>query len=463
MRPDPFPETGLPHPALDAVGRHRATLVTGAFLGLCLLAGGGTRQGLPIEALLQLVALALLPYALWRLTQRPLSRAALLGLIWFALLAAVIAAQLVPLPESWWTDLAGRDELARELALAGVAAGARPISLDPDATLRALFALLPPLTAGLLALGLRRHQQVRLLQGLLIVAIGSALLGLAQLASGPDSPLRWHAITNTGGAVGVFANRNHLATLLVIGLPLAAAQMINAGARIVAGEQRPRRTAALAAGVLAGLLLLLGLAMVKSRAGVLLAGVAVAACAAMLWRRHEDDERPRRGVKRWLALSGLAGLILAIQFGFWGLMQRFEVDPMDDLRWTISRNTMTAAEHFGRLGVGAGGFIAAYQSTEPPEDRDAILINRAHNDWAEWRLEGGWPLLGVIALGLLLLAWRTVQAWRERGDPALWQRAAVIGLWLILLHSLGDYPLRTTALSVVAAVLLVHALRERPR
>ncbi|MBL0039898.1 MAG: hypothetical protein IPP28_02370 [Xanthomonadales bacterium] len=312
----------MPHPVLAAVGRHGATFVTGSYLGLCLLAGGGTRQGLPVEAVLQVLALLLLPYALHRLTLRPPARAAWVALAWFGLLAAVIAVALIPLPVSLWQSLAGRDELARELALAGVPIGARPISLDPEATLRALFALLPPLAIGLLMLGLHRHQQVRLLQGLLIVAIVSALLGLAQIASGPDSPLRWHAITNPGSAVGAFANRNHLATLLVVALPLAAAQMINAGARIVAGEQRPRRTAALIVGIVAGVLLLLSLAIAQSRAGVLLAAIAACACALMLWRRHEEDDRPRRGVKRWLALAGIGGLILAIQFGFWGLMPK---------------------------------------------------------------------------------------------------------------------------------------------
>lgn len=453
----------MSHPAIAALGRHGATLVTGLFLLLCILAGGGTRQGLPIEAVLQLLALFLLPYAVWRSMRNPPPRAALLVLTWFGALALVIAAQLVPLPVALWQSLGGRDELARELATAGVAATARPISLDPEATLRALFALLPPFTVGLLMLGLHRHQQVRLLQGVLIVAIGSALLGLAQIASGPDSPLRWHSFTNVSEAVGAFANRNHLATLLVVALPLAAAQMINAGARIVAGEQRPRRTAALVVGIVAGVLLLLSLGIARSRAGVLLAAIAAVACVLMLWRRHEEDDAPRRGVKRWLALAGIGGLMLAIQFGFWGLMQRFEADPMEDTRWLLSRNTYAAAEHFGALGVGAGGFIAAYQSIEPATDRSHFLVNRAHNDWAEWRLEGGWPLMAVITFGIVLLLWHSIAAWRERGDPAVWRRAAAIGVWLILLHSLSDYPLRTTAIGCLFAVLLVHTLRDRSR
>ena len=62
--------------------------------------------------------------------------------------------------------------------------------------MRAALAWLPPLAIGLLCLGLPRAQQIRLLQGILLIALASAVLGLAQLAGGPDSPLRWHAVTN---------------------------------------------------------------------------------------------------------------------------------------------------------------------------------------------------------------------------------------------------------------------------
>ncbi len=457
MRPDAFPEPVLPHSRPDSSGSRATLFLTGAYLGLCVLLGGGTRQGLPAEALLQLTALPLILHAAVRLHARPLPMPGRLATIWALAVIGLCLLQLLPLPPTWWARLGGRGELMDEWRVAEVAAGWHALSLDPDATLRAALAWLPPVALGLLCLGLPRMQQVRLLQGILLIALASAVLGLAQLAGGPESPLRWHAVTNAQGAVGPFANRNHLATLLVLSLPLAAAQMINAGTRIVAGEQRPRRGAALVVGIVAGVLLLLALAMVRSRAGVVLAAIAAVATVVMLWRRHEDaDDRPRRGAKRWLVLAGLAGLVLAVQFGFWGLLQRFEADPMDDLRWTITRNTLTAADHFGAFGVGMGGFVAAYQSAEPDTDRQSVLINRAHNDWAEWWLEGGWPLAVLVGAGLVLLAWRSIAAWRHGGDAAIWQRAAAIGLWLMLLHSLGDYPLRTTAIAAVAAVLVAQ-------
>lgn len=438
-----------------------AWLLSAGYLVLCLGLGGGTAQGLPAEALLQLLALPLIVHALVRWRHPPV--AARWALVFAVAMCGLLMLQLLPLPPAWWMQFGGRAELANELQAAGVPLGWHALSLDPDATLRALFAWLPPLAIGLLAIGLTRLQRTRLLQLVMMLALASAVLGLAQLADGPESALRWHRVTNTGAAVGPFANRNHLASLLVLALPIATAQMIGAGTKIALGERAPGTTTALVLGIVASMLLMLALAIVRSRAGVALATFAVLAAVPMLWRRLPTEiDAPRRGVKRWLAFAGVGGLILAIQFGFWGLLQRFEADPMEDLRWTISKNTLAAAEHFGALGVGAGGFVAAYASQEPDQDRQAVWINRAHNDWAEWWLEGGWPFALVIAGGLLWLIWRTVSAWRDRDGFALWQRASAIGLWLLLLHSFGDYPLRTTALTSVAA-LLVACLCTRSR
>ena len=434
-----------------------ALLATVVMLMFCLLLGGGTRQGLAADAWLELLALPLLPWAILRGLRLHESAVALGVFVALAVLAWNLC-QLLPLPPAWWTQLPGRSELAAELQQAGVTIAWRPISLDPEATLRATLALLPPLAIGAMALTLSRHARIALLRIVLGAAIASLVLGLAQVAGGPESGLRWHGFTNTHEVVGPFANRNHLAALLVIALPLAVAQIIATRMQPIDPRAPQRRGWALALGLIAIVLLLLGLAVVRSRAGVLLAAVALLPCALMLWRRHDSDEAPRSGLKRMLLGGGVVGVLLAVQFGFWGLLQRFEKDPMADQRWTIAAITTRAADHFGPFGVGAGGFVAAYQSVELPTERSDALINRAHNDWLEWRLEGGVPLAVLLAGALLLLAWRSIAAWRERGPHAIWQRACAIALWLLALHSLADYPLRTTALTAVAALLAAQVL-----
>jgi O-antigen ligase len=61
---------------------------------------------------------------------------------------------------------------------------------------------------------------------------------------------------------------------------------------------------------------------------------------------------------------------------------------------------------------------------------DGSFANEAHNDWAQWAVEGGLPLvaaMAVFAVLLMRLAWRT-----------LWG----LGLVSVLLHSFVDYPLQ---------------------
>ena len=66
-----------------------------------------------------------------------------------------------------------------------------------------------------------------------IIAICSVALGLAQLAGGEDSPLRIYAITNRSDPVGLFANANHFATFLLLTMPLAMAALQQDQARRV--------------------------------------------------------------------------------------------------------------------------------------------------------------------------------------------------------------------------------------
>jgi hypothetical protein len=140
------------------------------------------------------------------------------------------------------------------------------------------------------------------------------------------------------------------------------------------------------------------------------------------------------------------------------LLERFEADPLGDARVAFARNTWEAAWTFMPFGSGLGSFVPVYQMFERPAD--ALLdrfANRAHNDLLEVWLEAG--IVGLLLIGLFL-GWLVVTIWRvwRPTQPSnllpidlLLMRAASMVLVLLLLHSLVDYPLRTTALSVVFA------------
>jgi O-antigen ligase len=161
-----------------------------------------------------------------------------------------------------------------------------------------------------------------------------------------------------------------------------------------------------------------------------------------------------------MAIPIALGLLVVAEFALLTLLGRFGSDPLGDYRFRIASTTMEAAQAFQPVGSGVGTFVPVYQMYERSADLIATYVNHAHNDWLELWLEGGWPILCVVALGLAWVARATVRAWRtqDTGEPyapidrAL-PRAASIGLVLLLAHSAVDYPLRTTALSVVFAVL----------
>lgn len=415
-----------------------ATVLAGA-----LVLGGG--QGTLGDSAVQGLALGLVALCLWLHASDAGAR--LPRSSWLVLpVLALPLLQLLPLPEALWLMPPARAEIAAELSNAGVDAPSR-WSLVPLATERALLWLLPALALFLAALQLDATKRKALLGLVVIAAAASVVLGLAQLAGGMDSALRLYAITNPTEAVGFFANRNHLASLLALALPLVVV-----GTARWLGQREgwdARAVLGLAAGVGLVALLILGIAIARSRAGLLLGmiGLAASALAVMMMRR-------RRGTRRALGVAVALGLTMAVQFALFGVLQRLEADPLEDARFRFLPIIAEAAGQHAPLGTGLGGFRRAFEAEhQAPE---AYYVNQAHNDWAQAWFEGGWLgllLAAMVVVLLLVSAWR---AWRPAGRgttaPAL-RRASWIGLLLLALHSLGDYPLRTTALIAVAGLL----------
>ena len=190
-------------------------LIAAAVLLAALVLGGG--QGTLGDSSVQLLALGLVGVSLWRHVAEEAAR--LPRIAWLALLPCTLPLlQLLPIPESLWLLPEARQALATELAAAPVDSAQR-WSLVPLATERALVWLLPAIALYLSALQLDAGRRKALVGVLVAMAAVNVVLGLAQVAGGTDSALRFYTITNPTEAVGFFANRNHLASLLVIALP----------------------------------------------------------------------------------------------------------------------------------------------------------------------------------------------------------------------------------------------------
>jgi hypothetical protein len=307
---------------------------------------------------------------------------------------------------------------------------------------------------------------------LLGIGILSAFIGLSQVAQGPQSVLRFFEITNPSEAVGFFANRNHFAALLYSLTLFSAVWVIEAAAGVNA--DRGRLDTAWMAGVAASLVVLViilaGQAMARSRAGLVLTIVALFGAFALA----VTDQRTSSGgslakvtpAKLMMGAIILA-VILVVQYALYRILQRFDIDPLEDARIIFARNTFVAAKAYMPLGSGMGTFPTVYALFEKPQDAMIdVYANRAHNDVLELALEAGVVGLGLAIVFVAWLATRSVKVWFGRdltlsGIDLSLARAATLVVGLIIAHSLVDYPLRTGAimgLLAFACGLLVEPL-----
>src|SRR5262245_25987450 len=430
---------------------------------VALVCGGGTRQGLLSDALTQIVSLPLLAIAFSRLRHSNPSEQRLALVLVFAVVL-VPCLQLIPLPPQVWTILPGRAELAEAYKVAGMSLPFLPISLEPLTTLRGLLSLLPAIAVFLGVLSLREEGEIRwLLLLIFFVAVAGAGLALMQLVGGHESPLRFYNVTNLFRGVGLFANSNHQAAFFYGVIPYAAIW-----ASLSRHSPRDRRILHLTLSAIVLVAIVIGLPATVSRFGALLGLVAGLCCIPLVAGLAPRAERGR--IVKVAAIASAVALLLAFQFGFAGIAERISQAVGTDLRWSIASITTKAAQDYLPFGSGIGTFAPIYQRYEPLEYLQESYINRAHNDWLESWLEGGLVSAAVICAlvtSYLFLAYRSWRTAHPNSRLVAYGRAGSICIGLLLIHSMLEYPLRTTALMVMVAIsvafmLRVHLVSQRP-
>lgn len=413
------------------------------YLFLCLLMGGST-QGIWANALLQLLAIAILAWSALTRDPQALPRAGRQLLTIAGGLALLFVAQLVPLPPALWTALPGREFLASGFNLLGLPLPWLPLSLSPYDTVTTATTLLPPfaLLAGMLRL--RNWSTSGMFTAIVAAVALSIVLGVLQV-TGNDASWYFYKITNLGVAVGAFANGNHFATLLLIAMPVAAAL---ATVRWRTAERRQERSLTAALATAAAALLLIGL-LINGSTAVLLLGPPVAASTAMLAMRL-PPRRMRQGfaaIGLFLAVAGVAFVTVGKDLPGSGTTASIE-SRMEF--WTKS---LRATQDMALSGSGFGTFQQAYRRYEDPGAVNRWYANHAHNDYLEIALEGGIPALLLLALFLVWWARQAREAWLAP-TGSIEQKAAAVASAAILLHSAFDYPLRTAAIMAVMAACL---------
>jgi O-antigen ligase len=440
-------------------GRPVFVLTCGLLIASIVL-GGGTHSGFLSDVLLQLAALPLLWVALAKLLDGAWTPELKWPLVFTVAVVSLPLMQLIPLPVSVWTLMPGHDVIADTYVLLGERLPARPLTLSPTATWLSALAVLPPMAIFLGTVTLDYAQRRTVSMILIAMAVISAFLGLLQLAGGTNSVLRFYAVTNRTEAVGFFANRNHLAALLYSAMLFSIFWLIDGTIKF--GRQ-PRRSRIdsldflflVGAGV-AFSTLLAGQLMARSRAGLVLS---IAALVGGLALAVVDRRTRSFGASSFKFIVGAtaATVIFSLQFALYRIADRFSTDSVADVRIAIIRNTISAARTYMPFGSGLGTFVPVYQMFEKPSDIGVAYINHAHNDVLELWLEAGTPGLLLLAFYIVWLGRRMVAVWSVTGPRQMHShdlsfiRAASIVLVLLLAHSLVDYPLRTYAMSGIAA------------
>jgi O-antigen ligase len=434
----------LPRVAADAFLPYTSFVVV-----LAMLFGGGGIQEWS-DAVVQLAALPLLAWALFRLAPSQLDRGGQWAIVLLCAILALPLLQLIPLPPSFWRILPGRHEFASAYEAAGMALPWLPISLDPSATWLSVLALLPATAIFLAMLSLEPRSRRVLILLLFVIVFASVVLDLLQTMGGEDSPLRFYTSTNRDRAVGFFANANHNAAFLYSAIPFAVAWATG-----LVLDHRRNRAIGLALLALLTLMIIIGVTVTRSRAGMVLLVVASFSGVLLAWRH--DRGRSGRRLLRFAIAANVVMLLVAFQFGFVGFTQRFEGSGLKDDRWPVAQVTSRAAIANLPFGSGFGTFVPVYDKFAPRTLLEDRYVNHAHDDWLELWLTGGAPAI-VLAVGFL--AWFAASTFRlwsggRPGGPVLdlaLAQAASIAIVLLLLHSVVEFPLRTPALSVLLAI-----------
>lgn len=430
-----------------------ALFALGALLILVFLTGGGSRSDIASLVVLRPAAAILLGVGLWGLSRSTLRRyrfaygmaAAIVGLV---------LVQLIPLPPAVWALSPGRGLITQIDAAAGLGPVWRPISLVPSATWNALFALIPPLAALVLASQLDGQGRWRIAMLLIAIGLSSAVLAVLQLGGDPSGPLYFYRVTNR--AVGLFANRNHQAIFLASLFPLLA--VFASAARSSAIDARLRTAVALAIGaVLLPLLLVTG-----SRNGMAMMVIGFASVPflyTMPGGGARQDGGRRHILRAAVALVILALVLLTVLLGRAVAIDRIvETSTADDARFRAWGPMLSTAMTYFPLGGGFGAFADLFKIDEPSNLLASSMFFHAHNDWLELLITGGLPallLVGVAAVAFFRMALRWWRSRADRDDDAL---LAGAGLWTVLIFaaaSISDYPLRVPSLACFFCVMVL--------
>ena len=403
------------------------------------------------------------------------ARVRVLALV-LALVAAAIAAQLVPVSDAWLSQLIpARDRLLGGEVLGYRADPSHALTIDPGST---MVALLLFVAFALMLLGLVRAIRLVPLRTLAasvsVLGLAIALVGIVQ-AAGIDraDPLLYGFWRPGSGAkpFGPFVNKNHYAGWMVMVLPMAAADVL---ARVAARSRAGRvdwsgllhamageRAGRLVFGIAAVGIMGLTVVLTASRSGMASVSIAMAVLGGAVWLRPETRAARRALTAGLVALAGSA----VVWGGATATVARFGESAGGFAgRWHAWQDTVRIIRDFLPFGSGLGTYgqaMLVYQTG----DRTSIYL-QAHNDYLQLLAEGGVLVAIPAALALATvgaLIWRRVQAPDDDVMTRWLRMGAIAGLVGIAVQSVVEFSLQLPGNTAMLVALMAIALHNPPR
>lgn len=375
---------------------------------------------------------------------RPIGKSA--GPVFWLLLATVLLVllQLVPLPPSLWAALPGREFL---LSAPLSQEAWRPWSLAPSTTINAASSLIVPVAILYLVSAIPQEERAWLPAIMLGAIFFSMLVGLLQFSGFIiDNPF----INDSRGSVGgTFANRNHFALFLAMGCLIAPVWAF-------AGKQSAGWRAPVALALMT--LFALTILATGSRAGILTGLLALALGLALCWH---DLRRALHGAPRWVFPMLIAAIVSVIALFILvsiaadrteSVRRAFEIDPGQDMRTRGLPTVLSMIAAYFPAGAGFGGFDPVFRLHEPFQLLKPTYFNHAHNDFLEIVLEGGLPALLLLLVAIIWYGMASVSAWRASGRHSVLPKLGAAILFLILVASAFDYPVRTPMMMAIIVI-----------
>lgn len=280
----------------------------------------------------------------------------------------------------------------------------------------------------------------------------------------------------SGGLFGFFPNRNHTATLLVMGtftglgclahairrndfwkMPLSAIPVVLCLYALHAISESRAGVVLIFAGFVMWIILA-GFRQLQGNVGKALVLLVIAASGTFVIVDSTAKKRLTSTVEQLAAPAPVAGGTPANPFSEGTIPQP---EPPMDGRIAIFQDTLKMIRHEPWTGVGPGQFAQVY-----PQYRERITVNDAkclhpESDWLMMLAETGWPSTLCLAAGVIAVFFTSVKQARS-GRGRFLRTGSIVAALLLCLHGVFDVPGHRVGLAWAAALLLALSLRSQP-